>query len=253
MMTNSNTSDSSPLHALIDYDDDDGALDDGSTPLDHFWLEGDSLAPPCQSDIDVVYTILRLIEYYYINSSCCMDMDIDRRRNDDRTLQISSQDLKASRGLIETSNHDDSVITSRPNNYNNINIDVFYDLGCGDGRICIEATRRFNCPSVGCEIEERLINRFRAHIKALALDDMVTVIHGDLRDINLTRKGVISIYLLPEAIEAIRVKLVDALLRGSLIVFNTWGLKGIAPRISCTCGYANNAMLHLYDQSCVAS
>jgi SAM-dependent methyltransferase len=235
---------SSPLHTVINYDDED-SLDHGSTPLDHFWLEGDSLAPPCQSDIDVVYTILRLIEYYYHY------MDKDRRQHDELTLKLSSQDLKAS-GLIETSNHDDSVITLR-SNCNNINIDIFYDLGCGDGRICIEATRRFNCPSVGCEIEERLINRFRAHIKASALDEMVTVIHGDLRDIDLTRKGVISIYLLPEAIEAIRVKLVDALLRGSLIIFNTWGLKGIAPRISCTCGYANNAMLHLYDRSCVAS
>lgn len=251
MMKNNTNPDVDDSLPMINYDDDDEeSLDDGSTPLDHFWLEGDSLAPPCQSDIDVVYTILRLIEYYYINysSSCSMDMDMDRRCHDNRTLQISSQDLKAS---IETSNHDDSVITLRPN-YKNINIDVFYDLGCGDGRICIEATRRFNCPSIGCEIEERLINRFRAHIKSLALDEMVTVIHGDLRDIDLSRKGVISIYLLPEAIEAIRVKLVDALLQGSLIVFNTWGLKGITPRISCTCGYANNAVLHLYDQSCVA-
>jgi len=85
---------SSPLHTVINYDDED-SLDHGSTPLDHFWLEGDSLAPPCQSDIDVVYTILRLIEYYYHY------MDKDRRQHDELTLKLSSQDLKAS-GLIET-------------------------------------------------------------------------------------------------------------------------------------------------------
>lgn len=68
-------------------------------PLDSFWMEGDSLAPPCQSENDIIDIILNLVE-----------------------------------------------IT------NNSRV---YDLGCGDGRICIEASKRYGCHSVGVEIESK--------------------------------------------------------------------------------------------------
>jgi cyclopropane fatty-acyl-phospholipid synthase-like methyltransferase len=34
--------------------------------------------------------------------------------------------------------------------------DVFYDLGCGDGRICMAAALKHNVEAVGVEIEEGL-------------------------------------------------------------------------------------------------
>jgi len=91
------------------YDYDAGEEDN---PL-QMWLEGDSLAPPCQADLDIVTHILNLAQP-----------------------------------------GPDSVL---------------YDLGCGDGRICIEATRRFGCRSVGCEIEASLVARFRHHLASAAL------------------------------------------------------------------------------------
>lgn len=223
--------------AVIEYDREE-CSDDSSNPLDHFWLEGDSLAPPCQSDIDVVNTILDLVEYNFLHS-----MDT---RLTDRTIIVQSDEVTASNRIAAAAPAQEASCISRLKD-----IQLFYDLGCGDGRICIEATRRFGCCSIGCEIEERLVERFRAHVKSLDLGSKVSIILGDLREMDLSQKGVISIYLLPEAIEAIRTKLLDALFQGSVIVFNTWGMKGIAPKISCTCGYANNAMLHLYDKSSV--
>lgn len=161
----------------------------------HFWLEGDSLAPPCQSEDDVISSILDLVTPY----------------------------------LHPTS--------------------TFYDLGCGDGRICIAATTRFSCFSVGVEIEEYLIEKFNISVSSLGLESKVKVVHGDLQLIDLEDASVISIYLLPEAIELIREKLLHALTRGCIIVCNTWGIKGLKPDSTITVGYANNVPLFLYKNN----
>lgn len=72
------------------------------------WMEGDSLAPPCQSDLEIVDDICGL---------GCIDAD-----------------------------------------------DVFFDLGCGDGRICIAVAQATGARARGVEIEERLVKRFRTRI-----------------------------------------------------------------------------------------
>ena len=171
--------------------------DNETNPLDSYWLEGDSLAPPCQAELDVVQSI----------------------------LELAAPHMKPHF--------------------------VFYDLGCGDGRICTEATRRFNCPSIGCEIESRLIEKFKKNVELLHIEDKVTIVEGDLCELNLEKIGVISIYLLPESVEMIRNKLIDALKRGSVIICNTWGLKGLEHKMKITCGYADNCSLYLFDASCL--
>jgi hypothetical protein len=35
-----------------------------SNPLDNFWMEGDSLAPPCQAEHDVIGAMMELIAPY---------------------------------------------------------------------------------------------------------------------------------------------------------------------------------------------
>jgi SAM-dependent methyltransferase len=176
-------------------------------PLSNFWLEGDSLAPPCQAELDVVESILDLAEPYLQ----CVD------------------------GI--------SVPTHR----------LLYDLGCGDGRICTEATRRFGCKSIGCEIEPRLIEQFAKNIKLLHLGDKVTTVQGDLCELELAPSSVIVAYLLPESVELIREKLINALKSGSVVIFNTWGLKGVPHKLKVSCGFANNCNLLLYDASCISS
>lgn len=166
-------------------------------PLNHFWIEGDSLAPPCQAELDVVKGILDLAAPYILEGS------------------------------------------------------TLYDLGCGDGRICTEATRRFNCNSLGCEIEPHLIERFTANVSRLGLIDKVTIVQGDLCELKLDKIGVVVVYLLPESVEKIRSKLVDALKLGSVLIFNTWGLKGLQHKSKVSCGHADNCTLYLYDASCL--
>ena len=176
------------------YDDEDEEAT--ANPLDSFWLEGDSLAPPCQAEMGVVNKILDLAAPYLNNSS-----------------------------------------------------DIIFDLGCGDGRICTEASKRFDCLSVGCEIEQRLIQKFRQNVEQLHLSDKVTVIQGDLCELDISNATVIVIYLLPESVLHIREKLLRALRDGCVIICNTWGLKGLQYVTKETCGYANSCDLFVYDRS----
>lgn len=83
------------------------------------WLEGDSLAPPCQSETEVVKDILRMAEL--------------------------TKD------------------------------DVLFDLGCGDGRICIAAAEKYGARAAGVEIEDHLIKKFHTAVAARGVSDRVQV------------------------------------------------------------------------------
>lgn len=159
-------------------------------PLDSFWMEGDSLAPPCQSENDIIDIILNLVE-----------------------------------------------IT---------NNSIVYDLGCGDGRICIEASKRYGCHSVGVEIESKLYEDFLRNIENNNLSSLTTAILGDLREIDISSATIIILYLLPEAIELIKEKLEFAVRNGAILICNTWGPKGWKFIQKKVCGNYNNVELYVY-------
>ena len=125
------------------------------------------------------------------------------------------------------------------------------DLGCGDGRICIRASLRYNCMAWGCEIEENLVEKFNRNIKSLRLNSRVFSIIGDLCEIDYSMYSVIVIYLLPEAIELIKRKLHDTLAAsdGTVLVCNTWGPKDWTPIERINCGRFKNVSLIKYDKT----
>ena len=145
-----------------------------------------------------------------------------------------------------------------------------YDIGCGDGRVCIAVSKA--CPwinSVGIEIEESLAERMEENIKVYegnGVGGRVSVIHDDLRDASVSADmkqtaNIILCYLLPESIEEIKQLLIDCLLRSDsdsddcIIICNTWGIKDsdIKPISRTSCGCNNNTTLSLYDKSSIAS
>lgn len=130
------------------------------------WIEGDTLAPPCQSCPEVVHEIIAL-------------------------ANISPSD-------------------------------VLYDLGCGDGRICLTASTTHGIRSVGIEIEADLIDRFRKNIVAHNVEHLVEAHHRDLLASNLDSASVIVTYLLPEAMDIIAKRLIEALERGCRVICSTF-------------------------------
>jgi len=165
--------------------------DDETNPLRvGFWIEGDSLAPPCGSGIPVIHALLRL--------------------------------ANVSEG------------------------DTVFDLGCGDGRVCLEAWVPRNRGGtfgarrcVGVECEEDLVRRFGDLVVRFGCEEAVIPVLGDLRvelenllqqsvdRLRSLQKGereierdewgldlVICMYLLPEAIEMVRPYIVKLLRLG---------------------------------------
>jgi len=77
--------------------------------------------------------------------------------------------------------------------------DVLYDLGCGDGRILIEAVRRYKCKAVGIEINPERAKLARENIKKAGLD--VQIVVGDARKYDLSKATIITMYLFPDLMQ----------------------------------------------------
>lgn len=71
--------------------------------------------------------------------------------------------------------------------------ETLFDLGAGDGRIMIEAVRRFGARAVGAEIDPERISRIRERLAATTT--RAEVIEADLFQVDLSSADVIAIYL----------------------------------------------------------
>lgn len=107
--------------------------------------------------------------------------------------------------------------------------ETIYDLGCGDGRILFSAAKHFGAKAVGVELSETLVNRTRAQAEQLGLQSQVTVIQGDMREVELKDADVVALYLLTEANEQIRPKLEKELKPGARVVSLEFKIKGWKP------------------------
>ena len=184
-------------------------LEDDDNPLQvGFWMEGDSMAPPCGTSVSTIHSILQFLQ------------------------------LRAD--------------------------DVLYDLGCGDGRICLEAWHQYQCRTIGIEVEEDLVTRAQtlitnvsstspsqSSVEPLLVQNLPQVHCMDLRqifrewiqpttnnndDVDTYSKfplpTVIFLYLLPEALSEIESSLLQILSiapKKCRIVCNTWGIPNWNP------------------------
>lgn len=96
--------------------------------------------------------------------------------------------------------------------------DVLYDLGSGDGRIPIEAARRYGVRGVGVEISPRLVAEARANAREAGVADLVSFRMGDLFLADYREASVVTLYLLPELNARLAPKLLRELPPGARIV-----------------------------------
>ncbi|MGY6546448.1 SAM-dependent methyltransferase [Arthrospiribacter ruber] len=76
--------------------------------------------------------------------------------------------------------------------------DVLYDLGSGDGRIPIQASLRYGIRSVGVEIDAELVAKANKAAKEHGVEDLVTIIQGDLFELDFSDATVLVLYLFPD-------------------------------------------------------
>ena len=73
--------------------------------------------------------------------------------------------------------------------------ELVYDLGCGDGRILINAAKKYGARGVGIEIDKERIEDARR--RALPFADRITFRRQNVFEVDLRRADVVTIYLLP--------------------------------------------------------
>jgi SAM-dependent methyltransferase len=108
--------------------------------------------------------------------------------------------------------------------------DVVYDLGCGDGRIIIEAAKKYGARGVGYDIDPRRVSEARANAKAAGVSELVRIEEADIFTLDLSEASVVTLYLLP----ALNVRLIPQLQRlapGSRVVSHDFDMKGVTPQV----------------------
>lgn len=96
--------------------------------------------------------------------------------------------------------------------------DVLYDLGCGDGRIVIEAARRFGARAVGVDLDPKLLGEARRNAVRAGVANRVTFLEQDLFATDLADATVVTLYLSADVNMRLRPKLLRELRPGARIV-----------------------------------
>jgi predicted RNA methylase len=106
--------------------------------------------------------------------------------------------------------------------------DVVYDLGCGDGRIVVQAAKKRGARGVGFEIVPALVKEAQANAKKNKVDHLVEIRREDLFHVDFSEATVVPMYLLPGMIEKLLPKL-ETLRAGTRIVAHDYPPEGFLP------------------------
>ena len=107
--------------------------------------------------------------------------------------------------------------------------EVLFDMGSGDGRTVIMAAKNFGARGVGIELREDLAKKAMSNIHENGLDDSVTIVNGDMFNVNLTAADVVYLYLTTSANEKVRSKLDTDLKKGARVVSHDYEIIGWHP------------------------
>jgi hypothetical protein len=75
--------------------------------------------------------------------------------------------------------------------------DTLYDLGAGDGKIPIAAAKHFGARAVGVEYDADLAKHAQCLVAAEGVQDLVTIVQGDIFETDFSAASVVTLYLLP--------------------------------------------------------
>ena len=100
--------------------------------------------------------------------------------------------------------------------------DFVIDLGSGDGRIVIEAAKRYGARGLGVDYDPRLVKLATDNAARAGVSDHVSFAEQDIFKTDFGAASVVTMYLLPEYNLALRPRLL-ALKPGTRIVSHDWG------------------------------
>ncbi len=102
--------------------------------------------------------------------------------------------------------------------------DYVIDLGSGDGRIVIEAAKRFGARGLGVDIDPRLVRLAQENARRAGVESLASFEIRDLFETDLRGVSVVTMYLLPEVNLKLLPRLIDQLKPGARIVSHDFPL-----------------------------
>jgi SAM-dependent methyltransferase len=130
--------------------------------------------------------------------------------------------------------------------------EILYDLGCGDARVLVIASKTFGAKAIGFEIQHELAQEARARIHGEGLNkDDTKVLEKDFFDEDLSDADVVFIYLTPMVLKPLGEKLRSELSKRARVVayrypIQTWTAQGelVHPNGSRSYLYADTVPRH---------
>ncbi|MFK7915019.1 MAG: cyclopropane-fatty-acyl-phospholipid synthase family protein [Pseudomonadales bacterium] len=129
--------------------------------------------------------------------------------------------------------------------------DTLVDLGCGDGRVLIEAASRYGCKAQGVEQDADLCALGRTQVERLALSDLVRIEHGDAGEFGFEHATVIFLFIPVQHLQQLFPRFWQTLQPGSrIIVHEQRPLQGLPPPTRSTPVIAAGALTvaHLWTK-----
>lgn len=74
--------------------------------------------------------------------------------------------------------------------------DVFYDIGCGDGRLVVEAAKRYGIRAIGIEIDADRAAQAKDAVQTAGVEHLVTIHHGNAMDFGYADATIMFLFLI---------------------------------------------------------
>ncbi|PZV06927.1 MAG: SAM-dependent methyltransferase [Leptolyngbya sp.] len=110
--------------------------------------------------------------------------------------------------------------------------DVVYDLGCGDGRLLVQAAVDYGVRGVGVDVDAALLRRAQARAEQEGVGDRLTFRQENLFETDCRAATVVFIYLLPHLNLRLRPRLQTQLQPGSCIVTHMFDMGDWLPDLT---------------------
>ena len=107
--------------------------------------------------------------------------------------------------------------------------DVIYDIGSGDGRIIIQAAKKYGVRGVGIEIDPDLVQKAGDNAFREKVDHLVEFRAQDAFTADVSPASVVTLYMLPEFNAKLRPLLEKQLRPGSRVVSHDFEIQGWVP------------------------
>lgn len=132
--------------------------------------------------------------------------------------------------------------------------DVVYDLGCGDGRVVIEAVRRSGARGVGVDLDPKLIRQASLNAARAGVSERVSFRTEDLFATDISQATVVMLFLWPEINLRLLPKLLRELPAGARIVSNWHDMGSFAPtRVITLAAEGESHQVYLWQVEAIRS